>query len=321
MSKGLTAIQELELLSALESRGESPLKFAYIGDGYKNWTEIASKSRENHQIQFKEDLLKRESLPFIFHGIDRKIRTVNIVDFGCGDGIPMLPIFNYLKNISSISTFRYIPVDISKNMIEEAKSTVKKSFSRIEIVPVLFDFEKGEILETILKLGRRKNTSNYFFLLGNTLGNFHNTEGTLSNLKLSMFSNDHLIIGNQIANTIASHKWIEYYHSKEVFNLVVGTSKSYGMKLGFQEYNVRWNAQNKQIEMFLLLGEDKRIEIVGHVVKFEKNEEILLAVSKKFAEEAIVEVFNRVGFRIDLFTTNIQKDTCIISVTPTRYKS
>ena len=49
MTKGLTIIQELELLSALESRGESPLKFAYIGTGYRNWIEIANKSRENRQ--------------------------------------------------------------------------------------------------------------------------------------------------------------------------------------------------------------------------------------------------------------------------------
>ena len=321
MTKGLTIIQELELLSALESRGESPLKFAYIGTRYRNWIEIANKSRENHQIKFKEDVLKRESLPFILHGIDREIGIVNIIDFGCGDGLPMVPIFKYLKSILHISTLRYIPVDISKSMLEEAQKTIRKNFSKIEILPVVFDFEKGEILEKILKLGRNENNRNYFFLLGNTLGNFNNTEEVLLNLKLSMFSNDHLIIGNQIANTIASSKWIEYYHSIEVFNLVAGTLKSYGMKCEFDEFNVRWNAQRKQIEMLLMLNKDKQIDIARHTVRFEKNEEILLAVSKKFAEETIVEIFNRVGFRIDLFTTNVQKDTCIISVTPTRYKS
>jgi hypothetical protein len=57
--KSLTKTQELELLSSLESRAESPLKFAYIGKGYENWMKIAEKSRENHDLEFEEDLLKK----------------------------------------------------------------------------------------------------------------------------------------------------------------------------------------------------------------------------------------------------------------------
>jgi uncharacterized SAM-dependent methyltransferase len=61
--------------------------------------------------------------------------------------------------------------------------------------------------------------------------------------------------------------------------------------------------------------------IAGYSVRFEKGEEILLATSKKFTEEALVEEFNNVGFRLDLFVTNKQKNTCITSIRPTRYKS
>lgn len=320
MNTSLTKIQELELLSALESRAESPLKFAYVGEGHKKWIENARKSRENHEIQFKEDLLKQESLPFIFRKIDSKTKVVNIIDFGCGDGVPMTSIFDYLKNIATISTVRYISVDISRDMLAVAENFIKTHFPGVEIISIISDFEKGDVLERVLQLSKVANTQNYFFLLGNTLGNFDNTERVLSNLKLSMFPEDQLVIGNQVSNVFAAPKFVEYYHAEEVFNLVASTLKNYGMNCIFKEYNVRWNSIKRQIEMFLSLENDRKIVIAGQNVCFEKGEEILLAISKKFIEESIVEVFNHVGFRIELFTTNKEKDTCIVSVAPSRYK-
>lgn len=318
MNTSLTKIQELELLSALESRAESPLKFAYIGDGYKKWIEIAKKSRENQQIEFEEDMLKRESLPFLLRDIGKDTEIVNIIDFGCGDGVPMLPVFEYLQNIPYT---RYIPVDISQNMLTEAEKIAKFKFENVEVAPILFDFEKSEILENILQFAKVKNTRNYFFLLGNTLGNFDNTEKILSNLKLSMFPDDHLIIGNEISNALAASKLVTYYHSEEVFNLVVATLNSYEMNTAFQDYIARWSDDQKQIEMFYVVPADTQISVAEHTVTFEKGEELLLAVSKKFTEANIVEIFSRVGYRIDLFTTNKAKNNSIISVTPSRYRS
>ncbi|MCK9578193.1 L-histidine N(alpha)-methyltransferase [bacterium] len=320
MDKNLTKTQELELLSSLESRAESPLKFGYIGDGYENWVRIAEKSRENKDLEFEEDLLKKDSLPFIFREINNDTDTVNIIDFGCGDGIPMLPIFEYLATLN-IKNINYIPVDISQAMLEGSTRSIKARFGSINMTPILFDFEKGEIIEKILQISRNKNTHNYFFLLGNTIGNFDNTEKVLSNLKMSMFSDDHLIIGNQISNLINTSKIIKYYQEKEKFDFFVRILQNYGMRCQPNEYTVRWNEKKKQIEGFLVLEEDKKITIAERTLSFEKNEEILLFISKKYIEESIVEMLNKAGFRIDLFTTNKKKDNCIISVSPTRYRS
>lgn len=320
MTKNLTKTQELELLSSLESRAESPLKFGYIGNGYENWVKIAEKSRENHDLEFEEDLLKKASLPFIFREIEKETTTINVIDFGCGDGVPMLPIFEYLKSLS-ISDINYVPVDISQAMLDGATKTIKNRFESIIITPILFDFEKGEIIEKILQFSRDKNTHNYFFLLGNTIGNFDNTEKVLSNLKMSMFSDDHLIIGNQISNLLNTSKIIKYYQTQEMFDFFTKSLVDYGMNCEFEESSIRWNEKKKQIEGFLVLNNNKSVTIANRTLAFEKNEEILLFISKKYIEESIVEMLNKAGFRIDLFTTNKKKDNCIISVSPTRYRS
>ncbi|MDD4409326.1 MAG: L-histidine N(alpha)-methyltransferase [Candidatus Pacebacteria bacterium] len=320
MDTDLTKTQELELLSSLESRAESPLKFGYIGDGYDNWVRIAEKSRENHDLEYEEDMLKKESLPFIFREINENIKTVNIIDFGCGDGVPMFPIFDYLER-KGISGINYIPVDISQAMLDGAINNIKGRFPSVNMMPILFDFEKGEIIEKILQISRNENTHNYFFLLGNTIGNFDNTEKVLSNLKMSMFSDDYLIVGNQISNLINTSKIIKYYQEKEKFDFFVRILKNYGMECYLEEYVVKWNENKKQIEGFLVLDDDKEITIAGRTLRFEKNEEILLFISKKYVEESIVEMLNKAGFRIDLFTTNKKKNNCIISISPSRYKS
>jgi uncharacterized SAM-dependent methyltransferase len=313
----LSKTQELELLSALDSRGESPLKFAYI-PGYQEWIEVAKKSREEKSIEFEENLLKEDSFPFIFRGVTGDTKTVNIIDFGCGDGIPIFPVINHLKNVPNI---RYIPVDISQNMLLEAKKNVKNKFPGVEVVEMLFDFEKAEIMEEIFHFTKAPNTKNFFFLLGNTLGNFDNTRQVLSNIKLSMFSDDCLVIGNELSNPINYAKFIKYYEAKEVYDLTTSTLKNYGMKCSFDEYTVRWNGKEKQIEAFLLLKNNVQITIAGFSINFEKGEEILLFTSKKFPEETLIEKFNNVGFRVDFFGANKKKNACMTSVTPTRYKS
>lgn len=320
MYKPLTNIQELELLSSLETRGVTPLKFAYMGDGYKTWNAIAEKSRKNHAVHYEEDLLKKEVLPFIFRDLRKDAKAVNIIDFGCGDGVPIVSVLKYAQE-QGISMLRYIPVDISQNMLEQAQRTVKVVLHDIEIVPMESDFEKGEILEEVLSFTQNRDVQNYFFLLGNTLGNFENTEKVLANLKLSMFSNDSLTIGNEVSNMVATHKMLEYYNANEVFEHTTNTLRSYGMFCSKDNFNTRWNSEERQVEMSLGIEKEEHITIAGHTIRFEKGEEILLAVSKKFAEEDLVAIFSRVGFRLDLFTTNSKKDNSITSVTPTRYKS
>ncbi len=317
MNNYLTKIQELELLSALDTRGESPTKFMYLGDGFKRWIKIAEESRNHEAVQFQENKLKIESLPFIFRHID-KDDTVNIIDLGCGDGIPMLPVFDELKNNKSL---KYIPIDISDEMLAVAKKNVSDNFPTIDVIPIQFDFEKSETLEELFSITRGEKAKNFFFLLGNTLGNFDNTEKILTNIKLLMSPNDYLIIGNEISNLLASPKLVNYYKTDEVFRISTTTLQNYGANLSKEEFDVRWNTHLKQIEIFVKLNANREIKIADQSVYFEKGEEIMLIISKKFTEDSLMVLFNKVGFRTDFFTSNKKKDTCIISISPTRYKS
>lgn len=318
----LTISQELELLSSLEAHGSVPLKFSYLGDGYQKWINIAKMSRKSGGVEKIENELLTENLSFVFEELkNNNSKEFNIVDLGCGDGKPIESVFSYLEKNNFLKKYKvtYIPIDISQNMLDHATNHISKKFN-VKTKPTLIDFEKGSFPEVLISANNKKSF-NYCFFLGNTLGNFSDTGRILSNFKDSLFSTDYLIVGNELSNLHAINKIVDYYKDKSVYELVINILKHYGYKDSDGDFNVRWNENRKQIEGYLILNRDIEFEIAKSKIEFERNEEILLFISKKYVEEDLIKIFNEIGFRIHLFTTNREKRHCLLSINPSRYKT
>jgi len=318
----LSISQELELLSSLEAHGSVPLKFSYLGEGYLKWANLAKMSRDSGGVEQIENNILVQNLPFIFKGLkETNTKEFNIVDLGCGDGRPIESVFSYLKEEGFFKKYKinYIPIDISQEMINYATKYISEKFD-VKIKSYLIDFEKGSFPEILISSDDKKSY-NYCFFLGNTLGNFSDTGRILSNFKDSLFSTDYLIIGNELSNLHAINKIVEYYKDRAAYDLVITALKYYGYQDSDGEFNVRWNENKKQIEGYLVLNKDMQFNIANSKINFEKNEEILLFISKKFVEEDLIQIFNEIGFRIHLFTTNKEKRHCILSINPSRYKT
>lgn len=318
----LTISQELELLSSLEAHGSVPLKFSYLGDGYQKWINIAKMSRKSGGVEKIENELLTENLSFVFEELkNNNSKEFNIVDLGCGDGKTIESVFSYLEKNNFLKKYKvtYIPIDISQNMLDHATNHISKKFN-VKTKPTLIDFEKGSFPEVLISANNKKSF-NYCFFLGNTLGNFSDTGRILSNFKDSLFSTDYLIVGNELSNLHAINKIVDYYKDKSVYELVINILKHYGYKDSDGDFNVRWNENRKQIEGYLILNRDIEFEIAKSKIEFERNEEILLFISKKYVEEDLIKIFNEIGFRIHLFTTNREKRHCLLSINPSRYKT
>jgi len=318
----LTISQELELLSSLEAHGSVPLKFSYLGDGYQKWINIAKMSRKSGGVEKIENELLTENLSFVFEELkNNNSKEFNIVDLGCGDGKPIESVFSYLEKNNFLKKYKvtYIPIDISQNMLGHATNHISKKFN-VKTKTTLIDFEKGSFPEVLISANNKKSF-NYCFFLGNTLGNFSDTGRILSNFKDSLFSTDYLIVGNELSNLHAINKIVDYYKDKSVYELVINILKHYGYKDSDGDFNVRWNENRKQIEGYLILNRDIEFEIAKSKIEFERNEEILLFISKKYVEEDLIKIFNEIGFRIHLFTTNREKRHCLLSINPSRYKT
>lgn len=314
-SNKLTKRQEAELITAIQGRGEIPLKFAYLGEGAKNWDKIARERAEGEGINSAEAALLQKRVNDFLSDLDSG-SGVNIIDIGCGNGLPVLPILNQLS--SSNISFTYVPLDISQEMIELATATIKSKFSAVIIKPILMDFELGQFSDTMYEL-KENMPVNLLLFLGSTLGNHSDLNRVLSNFRDSMTSKDFLILGVELTNLSKVQRLFPHYENEGVETLVTHTFKYLAVPKDAYKYEVSWNDKYSQIEMRAALGRKVDISFSGEEFSLEEGENILLGRSIKFTEYSITKLLSDVGFRTELLTTPADRGYLLTMIQPTRY--
>jgi len=309
----LTRRQEAELVTAIQGRGEIPLKFAYLGEGAKNWDRIAKERAAGEGVNSIQAKLLKKRVDDFLSTLGAK-NGINIVDIGCGNGTPVVPILEHLKtkNIK----FNYVPLDISQEIIDLASETILKNFPGTQCKPILMDFESGQFSDLMYDL-KKDGFVNLMFFLGNTLGNHSDMSRVLSNFRDSMTSKDYLILGLELTN-LSRIQWLfPQYENEGVENLVTKIIKDLGVN-SFK-YDVSWNEKYRQIEMRAILNKEFKVEVAGEKFTLHKNENILLGRSVKFTEYTVTKLLSDVGFRTELLTTAEDGSFLLSMIQPTRY--
>jgi uncharacterized SAM-dependent methyltransferase len=309
----LTKRQEAELVTAIQGRGEVPLKFAYLGEGAGKWDKIAKDRSEGGGINSVEgNLLKKRINDFI--STLNTSKGVNLVDIGCGNGSPACPIIEEL--LSRNIKVTYVPMDISSDMLELSTKTISQKFEGIESKPIEIDFELGQFSDVMYDI-KQNGSVNLMIFLGSTLGNHSDLTRVLSNFRDSMTSKDYLIVGVELTNLTKVSKIIPHYEGDNVKNLVTHTLKY--LKVDHYEVEASWNEKYSQIEMRAKITNPIEVQVSSEKFTLEKDESILLARSIKFTEYAVTKLFSDVGFRTELLTTSEDRGYILTMVQPTRY--
>ncbi|MFA5992722.1 MAG: L-histidine N(alpha)-methyltransferase [Candidatus Pacearchaeota archaeon] len=310
-----TKRQESELITALKGRGEIPLKFVYLGEGAKKWAVVTKNRLESGGINSIETtLLKKRALEFI--NTFSNFKEVNIVDIGCGDGTPCIPIIEKLKEKNI--PFTYVPIDISKEMLDLAVETVTTRFKGTKCKPFQLDFELGQFSDIIYNL-KKEGSVNLMMFLGSTLGNFSDRSRVLTNFRDSMTSDDFLIVGVELTNFAKIDKVLTHYKGKVPEDLLYAIPEIIGMKKSDTEYSVSWNERESQVECFAILKKNVNVHIGSEKFLLEKGERILLCRSVKFTEWVITKLLSDTGFRTELLTTAPDRGYILSMIQPTRY--
>lgn len=308
----LTKRQEAELVTAIQGRGEVPLKFAYLGEGAGNWDEIAKQRTEGEGINSAEGLLLNKRINDFLSTLDIT-NGVNLVDIGCGNGVPVYPIIKELQSRNIKIT--YVPMDISREMLDLAVNNVSKEFG-IESKSIQMDFELGQFSDVMYEV-KQNGSVNLMVFLGSTLGNHSDLTRVLSNFRDSMTSSDYLILGVELTNLAKVNKLIHHYENDAVENLVTHTLKY--LKITNYDMEASWNEKHSQIEIRAKISKSSGVQIANERFVLQKDESILLARSIKFTEYTATKLLSDVGFRTELLTTNNERGYLLTMVQPTRY--
>jgi L-histidine N-alpha-methyltransferase len=308
----LTKRQEAELVTAIQGRGEVPLKFTYLGEGAGNWDKIATDRTEGGGINSAEGKLLNKRIDDFLSTIDTT-SGVNLIDIGCGNGYPVYPIVEYLKSKNIKMT--YVPMDISQEMLDLAVKNVSKDFG-IECKSIQMDFELGQFSDVMYEV-KQNGSVNLMLFLGSTLGNHSDLNRVLSNFRDSMTSKDYLILGVELTNLAKVSKIIPHYQSKDVEKFVTHTLRY--LNVTNYDIDISWNEKNSQIEIRAQITKDTEVQIANEKFVLQKDESILLARSIKFTEYTATKILSDVGFRTELLTTNEDRGYLLTMIQPTRY--
>lgn len=310
--------QKSELITAIKGRGEVPLKFAYISKiGTERWDKIA-KTRSSENVRginsIEGNLLNAKVGDFL--NSFRKLEKLNIIDIGPGNGYPVMPLLHPLKKIGV--QFRYVPVDISDEMLKLAVENMKAEFSDIEIKPIRLDFELGNFAEETYKL-REGGFQNLMLFLGSTIGNQSDRSRVLTNFRDSMTSDDFLIIGVELVNLHKIDKLLKHYEGKDAADFVFTVAEEIGIKQNDGEFEVRFNNEAHQVEIYFHFGKNIKVNFEGEEISFEKSDKLLLSISHKFTEWIFAKVLSEAGFRLELMTTSSEKGYSLVMCQPQRF--
>lgn len=312
-----THSQTSELITAIKGRGEIPLKFVYIGNtGVDRWDKIAkNRSEDKHGINSVEGNLLSAKVSDFLNSF-KNLEKLNIIDIGPGNGYPVMTLLHPLKKLGV--NFRYVPVDISEEMLKLASDNVKNEFPDIEIRPINLDFELGNFAEETYKL-RESGFQNLMLFLGSTLGNQSDRSRVLTNFRDSMTSDDFLIIGVELVNLHKTDKILKQYQGEDAADFVFSVAEFLGIKREDGEFEVVFNSESHQIEIYFHFAKDVSVILENDEIFFEKDDKLLLSRSHKFTEWVFAKVLSDAGFRMELMTTSSEKGYSLVMCQPQRF--
>ncbi len=188
----------LEIIQALETRKEIPLKYSYKGRGAKIWDTFYQKyllpkwyRASNSEIDFL-----RQNFSYL-DGSYQQCSKLNIIDVGSGNSYPVKDFISQLNKLGKIN--KYIALDISQELLDLSKINLKKWLPNIEYLSDIIDIEINHLPANLCNQ-ENEDTANIILHLGVTLANHQNRSEVLRNLKESMGHHDLLVFTNEIGS-------------------------------------------------------------------------------------------------------------------------
>jgi SAM-dependent methyltransferase len=316
----LTQKQLSELYCSLSSRKEIPYKFSYLYKGADLWDKSYRHMLNSPKDLPNNDALKEsELIENHLHGLINRFKiyeTINVIDIGCGNGLPAVHIIKMLKEAGF--KVNYTAVDISPRMIEIGKKEVTDNFPDILADEYVIDLDEENFADLTVRKKVNNKNANLLLFLGSTLGNYNKDNIIFRNLRNSMSPHDYLLLGNALADEnveISSYAPNEYHFARTTWLMDLLGLK--GMYPGTVLTEIKKSKIIEIREIPIERNVTVNFEVEKNIFPININEFDRILVYK-FAYYKELELVHQViesGFRIEQFTTNRDRSYGIMVVT------
>lgn len=228
---------------------------------------------------------------------------VAVVELGSGSSNKTGILLESLKD-----PVAYIPVEISREHLQEASEGVRAAYPELEVLPVCGDYTR----EFTLPETSAHPSGRLIYFPGSTIGNFDPEEAAAFLRRLLGVAGERgaLLLGVDLSKdpTILEHAYNDPEGVTAEFNrnLLVRLEKELGAELdrdGFHHQAV-FNEGLGCIEMHLVSRKEQAIRVGGRRIPFEKGQTIRTERSYKYSLQGFARLAERGGWAIDTVWTD-----------------
>lgn len=201
-------------------------------------------------------------------------------------------------------TLRYVPVDISKSMLEESACALLEDHSGLRITAIAAEYADG-----LRRLSEEADGAKLILWLGSNVGNLHPPEAAtfLRRVRAEMLGTDRLLMGVDLRK---SREALEaaYDDSQGVtarfnLNLLARINRELGGEFDLERFSHRaaWNETEGRIEIHIVSRARQRVRIdaLDLEISFEEGETIHTENSYKYSLEGIRELASAAGMTVE----------------------
>lgn len=243
--------------------------------------------------------------------IFRDAEGFDLIELGAGDGKKTKVLLRHFREKDY--DLKYLPVDISKNVLEQLEASLKEEMPRLEVTP-----QQGTYAQVLDKLADYKSRKKVILFLGSNIGNLSREQAVsfLKKIAAAMNENDLFFIGMD-----------QKKHPKKIldaYNDASGVTAAFNKNLLSRinsEFNADFDLDNFMhwpiydpesgvAKSFLVSTTQQKIHINSLNLKVELRawESIHTEVSQKYDDKSVAELAEEAGLSITDSFSDPEKD-------------
>jgi L-histidine Nalpha-methyltransferase len=240
-----------------------------------------------------------------------------MIEFGSGTSLKTRVLLDQL-----VAPAAYVPVDIAREHLLEAASTLARDYPAMPIVPVCADFTQPfDLPESIAQAQRR-----IVYFPGSTVGNFSpDAAGELLTSMRQMIGDDGaVLIGIDLKKDIEVLKraYDDRSGTTAAFNLnaLRHINRELGADFDLEafEHRAEWIEAQDRIEMHLVSKRDQVVEIAGHRIGFARGEYLRTEYCHKYTLESFATLAASAHLLATRTWTDAEKKFCVQLLEPVK---
>ncbi len=276
-----------------------PSKYFYDAEGDRLFQQIMDMP-EYYLTGCEFEILDQQN-ELLLEAFTGEERLFSLIELGAGDGYKTERLLRHFMNKKV--PFRYIPNDISPNVLEELTLSLSEKYPSLEMAPVA-----GDYFQVMNEVGEQAEGRKVVLFLGGNIGNYAPEEAShfLSKLWGSLAPGDRLMIGFDLKK--------EPFRVLKAYNDPYGITAKFNLNLlerinrelggtfdagGFLHTPV-YDPLAGEARSYLVSRKEQEVwvEALERTIGFEAWEAIFTERSRKFSLSGIEELARENGFEV-----------------------